>query len=112
MESKNHSHTQRINTLQQIMTLINCPECNKEISSNANACPGCGNTEFQNKPAIGKGAITTEEQLKKLPWTIRILILVGFMFLFIKGFDFFVDVVISRISPSFAQFLKAPLFYF
>lgn len=24
------------------MTLINCPDCNKEISSNAPACLGCG----------------------------------------------------------------------
>lgn len=25
------------------MALIECPECGKEISENANACPNCGN---------------------------------------------------------------------
>jgi hypothetical protein len=24
------------------MALINCPDCNKEVSSSAPACPGCG----------------------------------------------------------------------
>ena len=24
------------------MALINCPDCNREVSSNAPACPGCG----------------------------------------------------------------------
>ena len=27
-----------------VMTLINCPECKKEISDEAIKCPGCGKT--------------------------------------------------------------------
>lgn len=32
------------------MALINCPECNKEISTEATACPNCGyNIKKQNR---------------------------------------------------------------
>lgn len=34
------------------MSLINCPECNKEISDKAVNCPHCGNPINEQKPII------------------------------------------------------------
>lgn len=34
------------------MSLINCPECNKEISDKAINCPHCGNPINEQKPII------------------------------------------------------------
>ena len=34
------------------MALINCPECNKEISDKATNCPHCGNPINEQKPII------------------------------------------------------------
>lgn len=34
------------------MALINCPECNKEISDKATNCPHCGNPISEPKPII------------------------------------------------------------
>ena len=34
------------------MSLINCPECNKEISDKAIACPYCGNPINESKPIV------------------------------------------------------------
>ena len=31
------------------MALIDCLECNKKVSSNATACPNCGNTDLRTK---------------------------------------------------------------
>jgi hypothetical protein len=49
------------------MALINCPDCDKQISQNAVACPNCGapSSMYDNKskksyitnPSIGKGKI-------------------------------------------------------
>lgn len=44
------------------MAMINCPECQKEISSDAQACPNCGkpmvNTSPQNEQKIAKYNLT------------------------------------------------------
>lgn len=37
------------------MSLINCPECNRKISSSAPACPGCGAPIASALPAPKKG---------------------------------------------------------
>ena len=34
------------------MSLINCPECNKEISDKAVNCPHCGNPINEQKPIV------------------------------------------------------------
>lgn len=34
------------------MPLINCPECNKEISDKALSCPHCGNPINESKPVV------------------------------------------------------------
>lgn len=34
------------------MSLINCPECNKEISDKATTCPNCGNPINETKPIV------------------------------------------------------------
>lgn len=34
------------------MSLINCPECNKEISDKATNCPHCGNPINKNEPIV------------------------------------------------------------
>ena len=38
------------------MGLMNCPDCRKSISTNAESCPNCGNTKFElrsSKPQWG-----------------------------------------------------------
>jgi uncharacterized membrane protein YvbJ len=37
------------------MALINCPECNKEISDKAPACPSCGSPITSAEPKYQKG---------------------------------------------------------
>ena len=37
------------------MALINCPDCNKEISDKAPACPGCGSPIASAPPIASKG---------------------------------------------------------
>ena len=37
------------------MALINCPDCNKEISQNAPTCPGCGAPIASAAPKLKKG---------------------------------------------------------
>ena len=42
------------------MALIQCPECDREISDNAEACPGCGVPIAKRPPAA-----TAEVQVKR-----------------------------------------------
>ena len=35
------------------MAMGKCPSCGKAISSNADSCPGCGETEFRAKRYVG-----------------------------------------------------------
>jgi len=51
------------------MALINCPECNKEISDKAPACPGCGSPIAAAKESAGSGVPqlqTIQETSKQL----------------------------------------------
>ena len=60
------------------MALINCPECDKEISSSATACPHCG------FPILQKDNVDKKKVFPKKIWIIVIAILVfGGIFLFI-----------------------------
>lgn len=50
------------------MALINCPDCNKEISSNAPSCPNCGAPISSDRESTGSGVqhlTTTQETSKK-----------------------------------------------
>lgn len=40
------------------MSLIKCPECNKEISDKAKSCPNCGSTNIK-KITIGSRTVKT-----------------------------------------------------
>lgn len=51
------------------MALINCPDCNKEISDKAPTCPGCGAPIANDREAKGSGVqhlTTTQSTSKKL----------------------------------------------
>jgi uncharacterized OB-fold protein len=51
------------------MPLINCPECEKEISDKAPTCPGCGSPIAQDREAAGSGVqtlTTTQGTSKRL----------------------------------------------
>lgn len=39
------------------MALINCPDCNREVSSNAPACPGCGSPIANRATVAEKGSL-------------------------------------------------------
>jgi len=43
------------------MALINCPECGREVSSNAPTCPGCG-------VIINNQVVIIEKTRKRLKW--------------------------------------------
>ncbi|MFV8816677.1 hypothetical protein [Haliea sp. E17] len=49
------------------MALINCPECNKEVSDKAPACPGCGAPIVAAKESSGSGVaeLTTVQETSK-----------------------------------------------
>ena len=49
------------------MALINCPECNNQVSTNATSCPKCGApiVEANSEKAAGARLITTQETSKK-----------------------------------------------
>lgn len=39
------------------MALIKCPDCSREVSSNAPACPGCGSPIASRPPVAEKGSL-------------------------------------------------------
>ena len=58
------------------MALQKCPECGREISTKAGACPHCGN------PGAGVAGSGQPAKPKKRRWLIKgLLIFVGFLFL-------------------------------
>lgn len=61
------------------MALINCPECNHEVSDKAKACPNCGHP-FESQPVI---------VIKKSKWKIVSIIIVAFIILVIGVFFIF-----------------------
>ena len=51
------------------MALINCPDCNKEISDKAPTCPGCGAPIVKDTESKGSGVdhlVTVQETSKAL----------------------------------------------
>lgn len=51
------------------MALINCPDCNKQVSNNAPTCPGCGARIATDKESTGSGVQqlqTIQETSKQL----------------------------------------------
>jgi hypothetical protein len=51
------------------MALISCPDCNKDVSSNAPTCPGCGAPIAAARESTGSGVAqlsTIQETSKKL----------------------------------------------
>ena len=48
------------------MALINCPECNNQVSDTATACPHCGAPVGSESHAAGAALVTTQETSKKL----------------------------------------------
>lgn len=68
------------------MALINCPDCNNQVSTSAVACPQCGApiAEAKQAQAAGSQLTTTQETSKKLKLHTLIsalLVAFGFMFL-------------------------------
>lgn len=57
-----------------IMALINCPECNKEVSNKALSCPNCGYPISDITNSIPDTAVEYEEQPASLDETIRNII--------------------------------------
>jgi len=47
----------------EIMALINCHECKKEISGSASSCPGCGAPVSSSKPKKGDAIPYTEQEV-------------------------------------------------
>ena len=71
------------------MTLINCPECNNQVSSTAEACPHCGApiVGAEENNAAGAPIKTIQETSKKLKLQILIssvIFWVGIVWLFIE----------------------------
>ena len=70
------------------MALINCPDCGKEISESAPACPGCGSPIADRKEAVGSGVqhlTTVQETSKKFKVHTMLsvtLLIVGIVLLF------------------------------
>jgi len=50
------------------MALISCPECNREVSDTAPACPGCGAAIADSRDLRSSGSrlVTTQETGKRL----------------------------------------------
>ena len=48
-----------------IMSLLNCPDCNHEVSDAAPACPNCGRPMGPESDAVGTQLTTTQETAKK-----------------------------------------------
>ena len=73
------------------MSLINCPDCNKEVSSNAPACVGCG-APLANQESKGSGVaqLTTIQETSKKSKAhklIAIAMILAGIFIFWVGTD-------------------------
>jgi hypothetical protein len=49
------------------MALMNCPECGKQVSDRAAACPHCGNP-LRAAPTTARGATTSDRAKRKPRW--------------------------------------------
>lgn len=64
------------------MALIKCPECGKEVSNNAEACPNCG---YSLKPS------TTHFSLVLVGCVISVLIVLGSLVTLINNYDYIMN---------------------
>ncbi len=62
------------------MTLIKCPECDKDISDNAFDCPSCGDPQKKRSPEVLADLIVG---LWNLFWILILIIIVGSVLLLI-----------------------------
>lgn len=67
------------------MALIECPECNKQVSSEAGACPSCGHpikpTYPQPTPTPPKTTVVVKKKRSPLTWgclTVALLLIMGY----------------------------------
>lgn len=56
-------------TLQCRMALINCPECNRQVSTAAQTCPACGFPVAENTPGIAPDTQTILLEVRPSWWT-------------------------------------------
>jgi uncharacterized membrane protein YvbJ len=67
------------------MALINCPDCNRQVSQNAPTCPGCGAPIATKHESAGSGVAQlqtiqeTSKALKSHTLVSVVLIIVGFV---------------------------------
>lgn len=59
------------------MSLINCPECGKEISSKANSCPNCGN--INKKTNVNSSSIKTGTIVSLIANSLIIILIITFI---------------------------------
>lgn len=109
------------------MAMINCPECGKEISSNAESCPYCGSPVWKGqakKQTVSSYVTITSNKSKKTALMLCIFlgwcgihqfyvgrIKTGFIYMFTLGFfgiGWFVD-IISILLGTFRDNTGAPL---
>ena len=88
------------------MALMNCPECNSQVSSVAVSCPHCGAPISSGGQAIGVPLTTVQETSKRLKIQIilsSLMAIIGSM-KFFKGY-FFGDLYIDQSNFLFTMFL-------
>ena len=73
------------------MTLINCPECNKQVSDSAPSCPNCGVpiASAREIRSVGASLTTIQATSKKLKLHILlsvILLIVGIIWLMVVSY--------------------------
>lgn len=65
------------------MSLINCPECNSEISTEAETCPKCGHPAANRRKEVTPVVATTRENESALPkWVVPALVVLAAFTLF------------------------------
>ena len=70
------------------MALINCPECNRDVSNQAASCPGCAHpiSKISNGPFGGAGpAITVRPDFWHDPNVGAVGALIGFFLILVIG---------------------------
>ena len=93
------------------MALINCPECNKEISDKAPACPHCGCPLGSETKAAPQEATATPAKNKRPAWLILVLPLAAFLGFFVYCKTIKLHPVITLCESALIESLKSPSSY-